>query len=314
MNEHDYVIKKARLKDLNAQILSELQTFLPIRFQNPEWYLTGVQVGLQSLQMFYEAARNVYHGNKDQRKGAASVENLKTVYQLLVQFSEETCPYKRSKIFLKNKTGLEILLSDLTESQPVSNQKAFAGERFSLIQQIALDLLITTNLYRSHKYLGEELKISVSLGFFQRAERKSKIENLLRDFQPTLEEFHINDTKSLQQKKFVNKKIEEIHCQTQREFKRIKTIRDNMYRGHQVRTSENPLDDLHPKKIVPFLKKISSSGVEYLQRAHTAYEHALQKSKIGESIQQEYEIVSKEIANWEKEQQSQNTSDYQRAG
>lgn len=280
METEEYDLRKAELTELQGRIHTLLVDLLPVRLEDPEWYLTGVDVGLDSLKRFYEASRLVYKGFHDLTLGAQKVENLNFVYERLIEFQRALSTQMRSQIFLEHKDRFESLLRDFEESD---KSAGFKGERLTIIEQIAKDITNATNSSKSHENVLAVLTEIRDMGFFRRKFKDAKIESLLQDYGLLLEGYKWTDPKGFRDKAGIKHKIRRVQDEIKRIRRRLVEIRDQMYKGRkdQISDPDHPEVDLHPKKIIPFLKDTSKEGLAYLHRAYTIYEHALEKEEGG---------------------------------
>src|SRR5262249_44476175 len=128
-----------------------LRERLPERFRSPEWYLTGVQVGLASLQRLHAASHMVYKNGNDRGVGARKVMNLGHVFQRLEDFDRADNHFTRARIFIEQKDRFEELLMDFEESE---HSIGFQREHLTIIEQVAKDVKRACNRLRTLENLA----------------------------------------------------------------------------------------------------------------------------------------------------------------
>ena len=263
-----------------AQALLERQLLRAMarRLNAPEWYLTGVEVGLKSLHRLYESSRLVYANERVRSTGVRKVENLRVVYEQLLKFRTADGPLERGRILIGYRNQFEDLLGDLQEGRRRS--RGLASTELTLYEQVAKDLTEAVNRQRTYHNLIRAIESISKLPKMMQRSRDKKVDALVTGYRQILASLDWNDAEGFRSKGQMVHKVRQLRDRIRRSRRHLQQVRDELYKDkpHAIDNPETPELDLDARKVIPFLRRDSKDGLDYLSRAFSVYEHALESS------------------------------------
>lgn len=297
MDPAELKAKKARLEELELELQFELSEHLPPHLEHPAWYLTGIQVGLASLNSFYAACKTIYQNVSHVDTNASWMANFKFVYEKLREFERLNSGTQRANLMLEVRPGLGNLLADFEERIEEADP-LFFNDNLSIVQMVAKDVYLAGNRLRGYdNFIKEINELLKAYGFFKKSQLDAKINMLLASFKSMLEPAGLTDPADLRDKEKVLEKLTHFRNEHEAERRRLLRIRSTIYSGRmeEITDPDDPAADLHPKQVVPYLRKISVHGVKYLERAHSVFQHALERSPDGLALQAQVAALTAEL-------------------
>ncbi|MFN7956114.1 MAG: hypothetical protein U0610_30660 [bacterium] len=256
-----------------------LEATLPERFTHPDWYLTGVQVGLKSLRRLHRASHMVYKHGNDRGVGARKMDNLAHVFARLEEFEAADGLDARTRIFIEEKDAFERLLMDFEDAE---KSAGFQREHLTLIEQVAKDVMRATNRLRTLDNLIAAIGAIPQIGWLQSKgwrkpkRRNAALDELMHTYAATLARYGVASVEDIVAAPKLQSLLRKVKDEAKRTRRHVTAIRDEMYREQRalITAPEKPEVDLEPAKVIEFLKGASAAGLEYLLRAYAVYAHA----------------------------------------
>lgn len=269
--------KRTQLTALDAKLRAVLGPGLEQRLRDPGWYLTGVKVGLQSLHAFYEISELVYREYTSRSEGGRRLARLRTVYEQLTRFARGGIGAdERARLMLDIRQPLQTLLYEF-EFESDASSAGPAGQRKTIVGQLASD--IRMNLIRERSFEKMEGDLKELLGFwyfFARGARRKAAEKVRHDHIGYAEQLGFGNADVL----LSNASVKTAIIRAERERKKLgnkaRLVHQKIYRDDDQAASGDIRADLAEQRIMPRLQHISRDGLEYLHRAESAYEHAME--------------------------------------
>jgi hypothetical protein len=266
---------RKELTECWALLAPQLYQGLVMRLQEADWYLTGVSVGLESLNAFYLIADLVYREHGASAEGTRRVARIRTVYEKFVEFAnDERTPEERAKILCDVRLPLQLLLADLQGDKVGST----GLRRKPVTNQLAADINFYLLRLRSfEKMRGDLARNSSFMRGMMPGQRKRDAAEFLETFKAYSADFGFEDANVLLTSEGVKATLKKIERETRNVEARIKQVHSKIFMGRfRDLAGEDPKVDLEEAHLVPVFAKILQAGIEYTARTYNAYEHALE--------------------------------------
>ncbi len=245
------------------------------RLQDADWYLTGVSVGLESLNAFYEIASIAYREHAGEADGAKRVARMRKVHEKFSEFADgDRTPEERAQILLQVRLPLQLLLADLRGDRLGST----GVRRKPVTNQLAADINLNLVRLRSFEKMRGELARAGS--FFRGivpGQRKRDAAAFGEAFKAYATDLGFEDPSVLHTGDGVAATLKKLDREMRSVEARLKQIHTKVYSGRYRDQAGNDLkEDLDEAHLVPLFAKILQAGIEYMVRTQEAYEHALE--------------------------------------
>ena len=278
MSEADLGARRQELVTLTGQLNEVLARGLVMRLKDPSWYLTGVKVGLESLRGFYVISELVYREHTANSEGGRRLANMRRVYDKLSEFAgQDQTIQTRTKIMLEILQPLQLLMREW-QGQGVLSARAKREQRKTIVGQLAADINLNLIRLRSFEKMLETLRsLAHPKYIILRAEKKRVIDHFHWQYIGYSKIFGFDDPIVLHDKTYVQELTKAIVEEIKLLEQTAGQIWASIYRGRfKERATMDYHTDLAEPNLLPILKEIAQAGFDYLDRAYTAYGHALE--------------------------------------
>lgn len=239
------------------------------RLKNAEWYLTGIAVGLESLQRFLEIAELVYREQQADSEAARRVARLKSVHEALQRFAATGSPQERAELLFLVRRPLALLVRDLGEEGPQRRLKK------GFLAQLAADVQLAL---RRIKTL-EQLKIDVAVfdGFLARTfGGKRKIAEFIDHYGPFARKLGFDDPTTLEKPEGARAVAVNAGREIAAMKRHLEQLHAGIYGGRTRDASKGGIDaDFAEGPLLAALERLAKDGHAYLMRAASIYGDAL---------------------------------------
>lgn len=272
--------KRNQLASLDAQLRTMLGPGLEQRLRDPGWYLTGVKVGLESLHAFYEISELVYREHTSRSEGGRRLARLRTVYEQLTRFARGGIDAAgRAQLMLEIRQPLQTLLHEF-EFESAASGGPVSAQRKTIIGQLASDIRLSLIRERSFEKMEADLGGLLSFWFvFAPGKRKQLAERVRHDHIGYAEQLGFGKADALLRNEVVKTAILKAQRERKKLARKAELVHQKIYRDQPDAGAEDFRGGLAEQRILPRLQHISRAGLEYLHRAESAYEHALELVK-----------------------------------
>jgi len=271
-------LKRRELEALEERLKATLSRGLMVRLRNPEWYLTGVELGLESLGAFYRISELVYRTAEVDSAGAQRVANLEKVYRRLSEFAASGEVAGRVIIMLEIRPQLEQLLAELEGTAASADAPAEARRRRTAVARLTGDVSRLMVHLRSLRALHDEARALLAFKLFVlRWSRRQEIDSFYRANRAFAQALGFGDPTVLRRNRAVRAVLARTRDEISRVERRLRDIHGAIYAGRFRQRSTGAIEeDLDERKVFGVLKDVLAAGYEYLERAHSAYGHGLE--------------------------------------
>ncbi|HVS03142.1 MAG TPA: PilZ domain-containing protein, partial [Thermoanaerobaculia bacterium] len=267
------------LADVTPHLEDLLRQGLARRLEVADWYVTGAELGLESLRAFTHILEEVHEGRAGASETAHSLRDLIQVRQRLTEFAKpgQSVPL-RIEIMLEIRPTLERLLRELAESGRFGDEYARGAGHRGVISRLAADI---ARIFRSRRSLGNLRNTLADLlrtryAFARRVRRRAS-ERVHHEYGAYVRMLGLPEPKRLASRRGLRSAIRAIDAEIVRLGAKIQAIHDRVYGGRfRERASGEVETDLGEASVAPVMAEILAAGYEYLVRAYTAYRHALE--------------------------------------
>lgn len=268
--------KRQQLVALDAKLRAVLGPGLEQRLRDPGWYLTGVKVGLESLHAFYEISELVYREYTSRSEGGRRLARLRTVYEQLTRFARGGIgATERAHLMLDIRQPLQTLLYEF-DVESGADGSAAAGQRKTIIGQLASDIRMSLIRERSFEKMEQDLKGLLGFWyFFARGARRKAAEKVRHDHIGYADQLGFGNADALLRNAAVKTSLIRAERERKKLGSKARLVHQKIYKDADQAASGDIRADLAEQRIVPRLQRISRDGLEYLHRAESAYEHAM---------------------------------------
>ncbi len=274
MTQSTVEANRKELTECWERLAGPLYEGLVQRLQEADWYLTGVSVGLESLNAFYEIAHIAYREHGAEADGAKRVARMRKVHEKFSEFaSDERTPEERAQILLQVRLPLQLLLADLRGDRLGST----GVRRKPVTNQLAADINLNLVRLRSfEKMRGELARAGSLLRGIVPGQRRRDAAAFAEAFKAYATDLGFEDPSVLHTGDGVAATIKKLEREVKSVETRLKQIHSKVYSGrYRDQAGDDLKEDLSEARLVPLFAKILQAGIEYMVRTQEAYEHAL---------------------------------------
>lgn len=271
---------REELSELTPLLDELLERGLIKRLVVADWYVTGAELGLESLRSFSTILTSIYEDRAISSEAARRMADLHEVRRQLAEFGRPLQDVEtRVKILLALRPALERLLRELTETAATAGA-APAGYRYpGIVTQVAVDIKRLVGARRALARLVEALEVRQKLRYsFGRGGARRGIEQIRREFAPLAASFGVNlSAETLRERRRLREAARATDQATRDLDRRLRAVHQRIFslRFRKLATEDHEAD-LEDPKLHRVLVETLASGAEYLARAYGAYRHALE--------------------------------------
>jgi hypothetical protein len=269
------------LAEIEPILDERLTSGLTRRLGSADWYLTGVELGLESLHAFSSILEIVHGGRAAGWESASRLADLAEVRTKLAEFAQ---PHQdlglRVEILVGARRAIERVLRELADSGAVASGDATRARKAGVVAQVAVD---AKRLVSSKKSLRAIRALLVDLDatryLFARGARRRVAERICRDYRSQLAVIGFGTPERLLARKDRRAAVAAVDRELRALDQRLATLHERVFgRKFRQHASGDVEADLAQPVLESILADILSAGREYLERAYSAYRHALELS------------------------------------
>lgn len=276
----DVLMVQEQLAELEPMLDELLRQGLHRRLGGADWYVTGVELGLESLRAFSAVLETVYRGNVSTMETSKRNADLVQVRERLGEFAKPGQDVKRrTEILLEIRPPLERLLRELgEEGSSAGADQSSASRRRGVVSQLNVDI---GRLARSRRSLdemrGQLLDLSRPRYALARGTLRRRAAEISRQYRGYGSSLHLDLPQLLVRRQGRKEALAAVEHEIQRMDDWLAAIHGKVYTPKFARmASGDHAKDFATERLHPVLAETLAAGYEYLVRAYSAYRHALE--------------------------------------
>lgn len=241
------------------------------RLKHADWYLTGIVVGLESLDRFLEIAELAYREYAPDSEGGRRVARLRTVNASLHRFADSAVVAQRAEILVTVRAPLGSLVRDLAIGGDGDGRK----RKKSFIAQLAGDVHLGVMRIRTLEQLQDDL--GAFEGFLSRTfGGRRPIEDFVQRYRPFAKMLGFEDADVLGRPEGLRAVSDNAEREIGRVHRHLQLLHARIYSGRLRDLSKGGFDiDLEEIQLMTLLAKLAKDGHDYLTRASGIFADAL---------------------------------------
>lgn len=279
-NDPQLAAMRQELQQLTQQLYQALAPGLFHAMSNPTWYLTSVNVGLESLNALYEISRLVYREHTAHSEGGRRLANMRFVYEKLSELSGEGQNQRtRTQIMIDIMQPLGMLLQEFRGG---GDAQSGSKQRNTILAQLATDIRLNLLRLKAFGKMAQDLRELLSFRFmFMKQARFEQINQIHRQYIAFADHFGFYDANVLYSNATVKEIVPNVEAERDRLQEQAELVRNRIYSDkYLTQRSDDIQADLVEQKVVSILTDVSRDGFDFLNRANEAYFHACQHTGV----------------------------------
>lgn len=271
---------RQELDDLTPVLDAVLERGLTRRLAVADWYVTGAELGLESIRAFSAILAAVYENRRVSAEAERRLADLVEVRGQLLEFGRpQQDVATRVRIMLALRPALQRLLRELAETGAAAGT-ALAGQRQpGVVSQAVLEI---------KRLVGGRRALETLLVLLDERERprllpwrgasRPSAEQIQRDFSPLAASFGIAlGAAALRDRAGARALRRQVELELEGLRRRLATVHQRAFSlRFRALASDDVEADLQDPKLHRVLVDTMAAGAEYLARAYAAYRHALE--------------------------------------
>jgi hypothetical protein len=276
----DVARSREELADLTPALEEVLERGLLRRLNAAEWYVTGAELGLESLRAFSTVLASVYENRVVSREAERRLADLVEVRRQLAEFGRpQQDVATRVRIMLALRPALERLLRELAETGAAAGTSLAAFRFPGVISQAVVEIKRLVGARRGLASLSELLaeRQRFRLLPIGSITRRSP-EQIDREYGALAAGFGIALTaERLGERRSLAAVALDVARETRELERRLETVHRKTFSLRFRSLATNDIEaDLQDPKLHRVLVETLAAGAQYLSRAYGAYRHALE--------------------------------------
>jgi hypothetical protein len=271
---------REELADLIPVLDEVLERGLMRRLSVADWYITGAELGLESIRAFSSILTAVYENRRVSAAAERRLADLVEVRRQLIEFSRpQQGVATRVRIMLALRPALQRLLRELAETGAAAGTAMAAIPHPGVVSQATLEIKRLVGARRSLESLLRLLEERERIRLLPwRGGNRPSPEQIERDFAPLAGTFGIALTAASLRHRSAQRTVrQQVEVELQSLRRRLATIHERAYSlRFRALATEDVDADLQDAKLHRVLVDTMAAGTEYLARAYAAYRHALE--------------------------------------
>jgi hypothetical protein len=272
-------MQREELAEMSAFLDDLLRGGLSRRLGVADWYVTGVELGLESLASFVGILETVYRGQSGPPESSRRIADLVAVRSRLAQFAQqERGIAERVDILVEIRPVLERLMRELSET--TGDDRSAATARRGAVAQLAHDVGRATRARRSLANLQALLsELQHPRYLFARGTLRRHAEAICQQYRGYGTTLGLERSELLLDRRGRAEALARTQREAQRTEEWLLAIHRKVYPPKLRRLATGDFDvDFAEERLLPVLSQTLAAGYEYLVRAYGAYQHALEMS------------------------------------
>jgi hypothetical protein len=271
---------RQELDDLTPVLDAVLERGLTRRLEVADWYVTGAELGLESIRAFSAILTAVYENRRVSAEAERRLADLVEVRGQLLEFGRpQQDVATRVRIMLALRPALQRLLRELAETGAAAGTAISGPRRPGVVSQAVVEI---------RRLVGGRRGLETLLGLIDDRNRPRLLpwrgaarptpEQIQRDFAPLAGSFGIVLTAAALHDRAARRALQhQIEAELDGLRRRLATIHQRAYSLRFRALASDDLEaDLQDPRLHRILVDTIAAGTEYLARAYAAYRHALE--------------------------------------
>jgi len=264
-----------------APVLDEvLERGLTRRLAVADWYITGAELGLESIRAFSAILAAVYEDRRVSAEAERRLADLVEVRGQLVEFGRPQQDLAtRVRILLALRPALQRLLRELAETGAAAGTALGATRYPGVVSQAVVEI---------KRLVGARRSLSTLAILLEERERPRLLpwgggarpspEQIVRDFGPLAGSLGLALTRDALHRRAATRALrQQVEGELQSLRRRLATIHQRAFSlKFRALAGDDVEADLQDAKLHRVLAGTMAAGAEYLARAYAAYRHALE--------------------------------------
>jgi hypothetical protein len=264
-----------------APLLDEmLERGLTRRLVVADWYVTGAELGLESLRAFSSILSSIYENRAISREAERRMADLVEVRRQLTEFGQPQQEVAvRVRILLELRPALERLLRELAETGAAAGTGLAASRMPGVVSQVVVEV---QRLVASRRGLTTLLSLLDDLlrprFLFGRGAARRSAAQILAEYGPLAASCGAPlSREGLSGRRRLRSTITAVDRQAREMRRRLESIHRKAFSLRLRRFATDDIEsDLQDSRFHHVLVETLAAGAEYLARAYGAYRHALE--------------------------------------
>ena len=274
----DVAMVQEQLAELTPMLDELLRRGLLRRLGVADWYVTGVELGLESLRAFSAILETVYRGHVSTMETSKRNADLVQVREKLGEFAnQQQGVLRRAEILLAIRPALERLLRELGEESGTAADQP-SGSRRGVVSQLNADIgRLVRNRRSLHELHGQlaglgRARYALAPGTLRR--RAAEIARQHRGYASSL---RLDLARLLANRRGRKEALVAVEHEVRRMDDWLAAIHGKVYSPKFAKLASGDFaTDFTSERLYPVLAETLAAGYEYLVRAYSAYRHALE--------------------------------------
>lgn len=276
----EVAMAREQLAELEPMLDELLRQGLHRRLGVADWYVTGVELGLESLRAFSAILETVYRGHVRTLQTAKRNADLVQVREKLGEFAKpQQGVQRRAEILIEIRPSLERLLRELGEggSASAADQGSAARPR-GVVSQLNADIARLVRSRRSlHELRGELEDLRRPHYALARRARRRRAEEIARQYRGYGSSLRLDLPRLLTRRQGRKEAVTAVEHEIRRMDDWLAAIHAKVYSPKFARLATGDHSaDFADERLYPILDETLAAGYQYLVRAYGAYRHALE--------------------------------------
>jgi hypothetical protein len=275
---------RQELSEIATVLDAWLERGLTRKLGSAEWYLTGGEVGLESLRTLSLVLAALYEGRDASSETTRRMIDLADARRKLAAFGRpEQDLASRVRILVGLRPALERLLDFFGERRTTELSTRSGSRPAALTTRIAVELKRLVAERRSLDRLRLQLQALQKPRYaIARGAARHALEELREEFAPLAERVELDlDPDRLVERQALRAASAAVERHLRHVRNRLTTVHEKVYgEGFARRTPEERETDLVDPGLHEMLAGRFSAGVDYLARARSAYRYGLEGSGV----------------------------------
>jgi DNA-binding NarL/FixJ family response regulator len=276
-HEVDLAQLREELGDLAPFVDDILRRGLARRLGVADWYVTGVELGLESLGAFAAILETVYRGHGSPADRSRHIADLTDVRRQLAEFAEpgQSLP-ERVEILVGIRPALERLLRELAESG--GDEPGSGARQRGVVSHLVVDV---QRVLRARKGLDNLQGLLAELQhpryLIARGARRRRADEIYMQYRGYAASLGLAQPDALMSRRGLRAALALTEREAQRTDDWLAAIHAKVYPGRlRSSASGDVTTDFAEDRLFPVVAQVLAAGYDYLVRAYSAYRHALE--------------------------------------
>jgi len=271
---------RLELAELNPVLDRILERGLRRRLLAAEWYVTGAELGLESLRAFSGILASIFENRAISPAAERRLADLVEVRGQLAEFGRPAQDLEsRVRILIALRPALERLLRELAETGAAAGTGLAGAQAPGVVSLSVAEIRRLVGLRRALGQLGERLDDLRKLRLpFSGGGTRHGARQIAEEYGPVVAALGIElDAERLLRRRLVHDTVRAVATEERGAVRRLAAIHAKAFSlaFRRLATDDVEADLLDPKLHLVLVETLRAGG-DYLARAYGAYRHALE--------------------------------------